>query len=144
MRDTLGDTVGGFTLFLLCRHLENTLCQLGSCPPPRGCDIIKGKNAVLQFSLMKSFLCHHFCFLLRLSWQNACSVCQTRVPGLPGQKGDNGSPGAQGGKGMVGEKVQVPINMAIWKGHCKHIYLNEILCITFALCTLKFPLYVAY
>lgn len=44
MRDTLGGTLGGFTLFLLCGHFENTLCQLGSCPPPRGCDIIKGKK----------------------------------------------------------------------------------------------------
>lgn len=37
------------------RHLENTLCRSGSCPPPGGCDIIKGGNAVLHFSLMKSF-----------------------------------------------------------------------------------------
>lgn len=28
-------------IIVLCRHLENTLCQLGSRPPPRGCDIIK-------------------------------------------------------------------------------------------------------
>lgn len=107
MRDTHGDARGGFTLFLLCRHLENTLCQLGSCPPPRGCDIIKGENAVLQLSLMKSYLCQHFCFLPCLRWQNACSVCQTRVPGLPGQKGEKGSPGEQGVEGMVGEKVRV-------------------------------------
>lgn len=45
-----GHSVGGCTLFLLCRHLENTLCQSGSCPPPRGCDIIKGENAVPQIS----------------------------------------------------------------------------------------------
>lgn len=41
MRDALGE----LTLYLLSRHLENTLCQLGSCPQPRGCDIIKGENA---------------------------------------------------------------------------------------------------
>lgn len=115
-------------IILLCRHLENTLCQLGSCPPPRGCDIIKGENAVLQLNLMKSYLCHRFCFLPCLRWQNACSVCQTRVPGLPGQKGEKGSLGAQGVEGMVGEKVQVThqhgrlfgtaaVNMLIWPFH---------------------------
>ncbi|KAA8583903.1 hypothetical protein FQN60_015111, partial [Etheostoma spectabile] len=70
----------------------------------RGCDIIKGENAVLQLNLMKSYLCHRFCFLPCLRWQNACSVCQTRVPGLPGMKGEKGSLGAQGVEGMVGEK----------------------------------------
>ncbi len=76
MGDTLGDTRGGFTLFLLCRHLENTLCQLGSCPPPRGCDIIKGENAVLQLSLMKSYLCQHFL----LPALPALAECLQRVP----------------------------------------------------------------
>lgn len=92
-------------IILLSRHLENTWCQLGSYPPPRECDLIKGKNAALQ--LMKSYLCHHFCFLLFLRWQNACSVCQTRTPGLPGQKGEKGSHGALGVEGLVGEKVRV-------------------------------------
>ncbi|KAF3842202.1 hypothetical protein F7725_024153 [Dissostichus mawsoni] len=36
--------------------------------------------------------------------KNACSVCQTRVPGLPGQKGEKGSNGAHGVEGLVGEK----------------------------------------
>ncbi|KAM7408883.1 hypothetical protein PAMA_002552 [Pampus argenteus] len=36
--------------------------------------------------------------------QNACSVCQMRVPGLPGLKGEKGSLGVQGVEGMVGEK----------------------------------------
>lgn len=44
------------------RHLENTLCRPGSCPPPGGCDIIKGGNAVLHFSLMRPFFV--FCFLI--------------------------------------------------------------------------------
>lgn len=47
--DTPGDTVGGG------RHLENALCRSGSCPLPRGCDIIKGGTAVLHFSLMRPF-----------------------------------------------------------------------------------------
>ncbi|TNN62955.1 Collagen alpha-1(XIX) chain [Liparis tanakae] len=36
--------------------------------------------------------------------KNACSVCQTRTPGLPGQKGEKGSHGALGVEGLVGEK----------------------------------------
>ena len=53
------------------------------------------------------FCANHFCFLPCLHWQNACSACQTRVPGLPGQKGEKGSLGAQGAEGLVGEKVRV-------------------------------------
>lgn len=105
MRGALGGAAGGSALFLLRRHLVNTLCQPGSCPPPRGRDIIKGREAALQFNLMKSWLCHHFCLLCGPCWQNACSACQTRVPGLPGQKGEKGSAGEQGAQGIVGEKV---------------------------------------
>lgn len=37
---------GGVALFPRSRHLENSLCQSGSCPPPRGGDIIKGSAPV--------------------------------------------------------------------------------------------------
>lgn len=63
MRDTLRDTHGGFTLFLLCRHLENTLCQLGSCPPPRGCDIIKGEMQCTSSAWWNLICATPFCFL---------------------------------------------------------------------------------
>lgn len=99
------DTGGGCTLFLHYRHLENTLCQLGSCPPHGRCDKIRAGNAQLDeiLSVPPLFLLPS----LLSRWQNACSVCQTRVPGLPGQKGEKGSPGAQGVEGVVGEKVHV-------------------------------------
>ena len=85
-----------------------------------------------MLNLMKSYLCHHFCFLPRLCWQNACSVCQMRVPGLPGQKGEKGSPGVQGVEGMLGEKVKLTLQhgRAIKRRYYKHIYLTMLLCIT--------------
>ncbi|KAK3507342.1 hypothetical protein QTP70_014836 [Hemibagrus guttatus] len=36
--------------------------------------------------------------------KNACSLCQTRIPGLPGQKGEKGTPGAPGEDGIQGVK----------------------------------------
>lgn len=92
MRDTLGDTVGGFTLFLLCRHLENTLCQLGSRPPPGGCDIIKGENASLQPCLMKSSLCHHFYFFSLLLLAERLQFVPDESPGASWAEGRKGVP----------------------------------------------------
>lgn len=94
-----------FPLILLRRHSGNILCQSRSLVLPGWCHIIWGENAVCQLCLMKSYLCRWFCFSPCLPWQNACSLCQTRVPGLPGQKGEKGSPGVQGVEGLVGEKV---------------------------------------
>lgn len=48
---------GGFTLFLLRRHLENTLCRSGSRPPPRGCDIIKGEIMQCPGSVWRNLIC---------------------------------------------------------------------------------------
>lgn len=62
------------------RHLENTLCRSGSCPPPGGCDIIKGRNAVLRFSLMKSFLFFLILFPLRPLPHWRLAECLQRVP----------------------------------------------------------------
>lgn len=102
------DAHGGFTLFQFCRHLQNTLCQLGSCPPPRGCDLIKGKKCSAQAE-PNQIICMSPLPppALPAFLQNACSVCQMRIPGLPGQKGEKGSPGELGVEGMVGEKVKV-------------------------------------
>lgn len=135
MRDTLGDTLGGFTLFLLCRHLENTLCQLGSCPPPRGCDIIKGEKCSAPAQL-DEILSVPPLLLPALPALAECLQCvPDESPRASWAEGREGVPwsarsGRHGGrKGTSNSSAW----QAIWNRHCKHVYLTMVVCITWHL-----------
>lgn len=109
-------------IILLCRHLENTLCQLGSCPPPRGCDIIKGENAVLQLYLMKSFLCQPL-LLPALPALAECLQCvPDESPWASWAEGREGVPWSARSRRHGGRKGTSHSSawQAIWTKHVHH------------------------